>query len=129
MAVHVVGVTPMKNDVLLVEGYVDGHPIVAKGWTSWTRQYWTEQPPDPVLHDAMSHDEREAAMQAHRDACEAARRPMTAQELRNYCVDLLLEAFGGGAAEGLHVEPILDVYPEPEPEPEAEPADEAPADE
>lgn len=106
--VFVYNVTPQEADVLLVQGAVDGHPLVAKGWTSWTLNYWTEQPDDPDLQDEMTHDEREAVMQAHRDACAALRRPMTAEELRAYCERLLLEAAGEVNVGELHVEPILD---------------------
>lgn len=100
-------VAPRPNDVLYVEGTVNDIPVRAQGHTSWTKLFWTEQPADPELHDEMTHDEREAVMQAHRDACEAARRPMTAAELRDYCETLLLEAAGIYDVDPLHVEPIL----------------------
>lgn len=83
------------DDLLFVDGYVDGVPVWARGWISWTENYYdaADHPADPDL-ESLEGAKREKALQKHRDAIAAIRRPMTPDELRGYCVDLLKEAAG-----------------------------------
>lgn len=136
--------TVPADDQLVVRGTVGDNPkpVVALGWISWTQNYWhpDEHPADPELpeestrgleqlyngppeeleqakeeHLERIRQERELILQQHRDQIAAVRRPMTQDELRAYCEQLLLEASPRDAGHNLHVAPLLDPEPEPEP--------------
>lgn len=110
MSEHEILVTEAINlggDVLQVTGYVGGEPVQAVGWIS-------------VLTD---HYDDAAYNKKGELRSNAEPRPMTADEAKAYCQQLLADVAGEWpAAEPKAPLPVqfdLDEAPEPEPEPES----------
>ena len=74
--VKVTEVRELGNDVLLVEGAVDGVDVRAQGWVSATTNHF-----DADAYGADGHRKPDATP-----------RKMTAKERREYCARLLVEA-------------------------------------
>lgn len=97
MEILVFSVAAGDDDVLTVSGSVNGVLVTARGWASWTKKFWDDDPEN--------------------------QREMNQEELRKYTEQLLMEAAQVTSApekHGLHVDPLLDDQPSDSDQPENE---------